>query len=66
MPPDLIHAIPGCPFYPRCAYREARNELEMPPLKEVAPGHKAACWIDVRVTKPHEIADETEEKVGVS
>jgi hypothetical protein len=38
----------------------------MPPLKEVAPGHRAACWIDVRTTRPHEIEDETVEKVGVS
>ena len=66
MPPDLIHSIPGCPFYPRCTYREVRHEVEMPPLEEVAPGHRAACWIDVRVTQTHEIADETEEKVGVS
>ena len=66
MPPDQIHSIPGCPFYPRCTYREDWHQDKMPPLAEVEPGHRAACWIDVRTTPPHEIADETEEKVGVS
>ena len=25
MPPDMINAPQGCPFYPRCTYREPRN-----------------------------------------
>ena len=59
MPPDLIHAPPGCPFYPRCTFREARNRDEMPPLVEIEPGHQLACWVDVRTTKEHVIEDET-------
>jgi oligopeptide transport system ATP-binding protein len=59
MPPDLIHAPPGCPFYPRCTFREARNRDEMPPLVEIAPGHQLACWVDVRTTREHSIEDET-------
>jgi oligopeptide transport system ATP-binding protein len=66
MPPDLMHPIPGCPFYPRCTYREDWHKDKMPPLAEVAPGHRAACWIDVRTTVPHNIEDETVEKVGIS
>jgi hypothetical protein len=31
----------------------------MPPLHEVEPGHQVACWVDITVTKPHEIVDET-------
>ncbi len=59
MPPDMARGIPGCPFFPRCTYREARNELEMPPLRLVSSGHQLACWVDITVTKPHEIVDET-------
>ncbi len=66
MPPDLINSIPGCPFYPRCTYREDWHKDKMPPLAEVGPKHRAACWIDVRTTAPHVIEDETEEKVGAS
>jgi oligopeptide transport system ATP-binding protein len=59
MPPDLIHAPQGCPFYPRCTFREPRNRDEMPPLIEIAPGHQLACWVDVRTAPQHPIEDET-------
>ena len=59
MPPDLVRPIPGCPFFPRCTYREPRNEHEMPPLRLIESGHQVACWVDVTTTKPHEIVDET-------
>jgi oligopeptide transport system ATP-binding protein len=59
MPPDLIHAPEGCPFYPRCTFREPRNRDEMPPLVEIAPGHQLACWVDVRTAQEHSIEDET-------
>jgi oligopeptide transport system ATP-binding protein len=64
MPPDMVNPIPGCPFYPRCTYREPRNKDQMPPLEEVSPGHKVACWVDIRTTEPHAIEDETVVKVG--
>ena len=48
MPPDLVQPPPGCPFAPRCAYAVDRSELEMPELRVVEPGHKVACWVDVR------------------
>lgn len=38
------HAVPGCPFEPRCPVRFERCLIEMPPLIEVAPEHRAACW----------------------
>jgi oligopeptide transport system ATP-binding protein len=65
MPPDLINALPGCPFYPRCTYREPRNKEEMPPLRSVTQGHEVACWVDIRTTEPHDIEDETAIRVGV-
>jgi oligopeptide transport system ATP-binding protein len=64
MPPDLVRPIPGCPFFPRCTYREPRNELEMPPLRQVEAGHQVACWVDITVTKPHDILDEMLVKVA--
>ncbi len=48
LPPDLINLPPGCPFAPRCKYRIDRCTEERPELREVAPGHKIACWVDVR------------------
>jgi oligopeptide transport system ATP-binding protein len=65
MPPDLMNPIPGCPFYPRCTYREPHNREEMPPLRTVKQGHQVACWVDITVTKPHAIEDETAAKIGV-
>src|SRR5438552_3399562 len=59
MPPDLMSNIQGCPFYPRCTFREPRNKEEMPPLKSVEAGHEVACWVDVRTAKQHAITDET-------
>ncbi|MUG65422.1 ATP-binding cassette domain-containing protein [Paenibacillus campinasensis] len=33
----------GCSFHPRCSYRTERCALEQPKLREIAPGHLAAC-----------------------
>ena len=39
-----LHAIPpGCPFEPRCDFREAQCRQGLPPLLEVSPGHWARC-----------------------
>ncbi len=48
LPPDLIDLPVGCPFYARCHYRIERCAKENPPLDPIAPGHKVACWVDVR------------------
>jgi oligopeptide transport system ATP-binding protein len=48
LPPDLIDLPAGCPFYGRCRYRIERCATENPPLTAVGPGHRAACWVDVR------------------
>jgi oligopeptide/dipeptide ABC transporter ATP-binding protein len=45
-PPDLSRPVTGCPFAPRCKYRFEKCD-EMPPLLEVEPGHRAACWLHV-------------------
>jgi len=45
VPPDLINPPPGCRFHPRCKYRFEPCDKEEPPLIEVEPGHKVACWL---------------------
>jgi oligopeptide transport system ATP-binding protein len=52
LPPDLINFPQGCPFYARCKYRIDICTHEMPPLKTVGIGHKAACYVDVTVAQP--------------
>ena len=37
-------ALPaGCRFHPRCVFSDAMCERENPVLRELAPGHEAAC-----------------------
>ena len=48
VPPDPRRLPAGCSFYPRCPYRaDARCETEVPPLREVAPGHKTRTFYDL-------------------
>ncbi|HEY4201265.1 MAG TPA: oligopeptide/dipeptide ABC transporter ATP-binding protein [Devosiaceae bacterium] len=37
------HPPSGCYFHPRCPYAQAICSTEAPALREVAPGHQAAC-----------------------
>ena len=42
--PSPIHPPEGCPFHPRCPIAELpRCQAEVPALREVTPGHWAAC-----------------------
>ena len=43
--PSPIDPPSGCPFHPRCPVAEARCKVELPALREVAPGHWAACHL---------------------
>ena len=42
--PNPYAPPPGCRFSPRCALADAQCRAEQPTLREVAPGHRAACW----------------------
>jgi len=42
--PALWALPPGCAFAPRCPRAGRRCAAERPPLAELAPGHRAACW----------------------
>jgi peptide/nickel transport system ATP-binding protein/oligopeptide transport system ATP-binding protein len=35
---------PGCRFAPRCPFAIDRCRAEAPPMREMGPGHYAACW----------------------
>ena len=43
--PSPINPPPGCHFHTRCSYAAARCRSEAPVLREVAPGHFAACHL---------------------
>jgi peptide/nickel transport system ATP-binding protein len=47
--PKLIAPAPGCRFAPRCKFVSPACTQATPPLREVAPGHKVACILDVGV-----------------
>jgi peptide/nickel transport system ATP-binding protein/oligopeptide transport system ATP-binding protein len=45
MVPKLTEDIRGCPFASRCPHTMKICTEETPQLREVRPGHKAACWL---------------------
>lgn len=42
-PPDLSNPPKGCPFEPRCLYKEKICEETLPELKEIKKGHFSRC-----------------------
>ena len=43
--PSPVNPPPGCRFHTRCPLAIDRCRVEVPPMKEVAPGHFAACHL---------------------
>jgi oligopeptide/dipeptide ABC transporter ATP-binding protein len=43
--PSPVNPPTGCHFHTRCQYAQARCKVEVPALKEVAPGHFASCHL---------------------
>jgi oligopeptide/dipeptide ABC transporter ATP-binding protein len=43
--PSPLAPPPGCVFHPRCPIAIDRCQREIPPLREVRPGHWAACLL---------------------
>jgi oligopeptide transport system ATP-binding protein len=43
-PPNLVNLPKGCPFAPRCRKAQPRCRQELPPLENVGPNQKAACF----------------------
>jgi oligopeptide transport system ATP-binding protein len=48
LPPVLYQKPSACPFAPRCKWAIERCWNENPLLEEVAPEHRAACWVDTK------------------
>ncbi|MGE0419456.1 MAG: ABC transporter ATP-binding protein [Acetobacteraceae bacterium] len=42
--PSPTNQPKGCRFSPRCPFADRRCREELPPLRELGPGHMAACW----------------------
>jgi oligopeptide/dipeptide ABC transporter ATP-binding protein len=43
--PSLLDLPTGCPFNPRCPQVDSICRQEKPSLREVADGHRVACWM---------------------
>jgi oligopeptide transport system ATP-binding protein len=43
--PSPSNPPPGCHFHTRCPHAYARCREEVPALREIAPGHRAACHL---------------------
>ena len=43
--PSPINPPTGCHFHTRCPYAEERCKVEVPTLKEIAPGHQVSCHL---------------------
>jgi peptide/nickel transport system ATP-binding protein/oligopeptide transport system ATP-binding protein len=43
--PSLADLPTGCPFNPRCPQVDAICRQEKPALREIAHGHRVACWM---------------------
>ncbi|HEX2172872.1 MAG TPA: ABC transporter ATP-binding protein [Dehalococcoidia bacterium] len=45
-PPDLASLPPGCPFAPRCKYKDQHGKYDIdPPDFVVGEDHKVKCWL---------------------
>ncbi|MCD5390708.1 ABC transporter ATP-binding protein [candidate division NPL-UPA2 bacterium] len=42
--PNPLVPVKGCRFHPRCFFVKDYCLEKEPPLAEIAPGHKTACW----------------------
>jgi peptide/nickel transport system ATP-binding protein len=47
--PSPLDPPPGCHFHPRCPHAMARCREEAPALRDIAPGHRAACHLNDRI-----------------
>jgi oligopeptide transport system ATP-binding protein len=47
--PSPIDPPCGCPFHPRCPVAEERCKTALPVLREITPGHWAACHLAEKV-----------------
>jgi oligopeptide transport system ATP-binding protein len=41
--PSPLRPPDGCPFHPRCRYAEPRCRVQIPPYRQIEPGHFVSC-----------------------
>jgi oligopeptide transport system ATP-binding protein len=46
LPPVLKEVPSYCPFAPRCKFVMEQCRHSNPALREIAPGHRVACWLN--------------------
>jgi len=46
--PSALAPPPGCHFHPRCPHAMAHCRVEVPRMREIAPGHWSACHLNER------------------
>ncbi|HED24761.1 MAG TPA: ABC transporter ATP-binding protein, partial [Firmicutes bacterium] len=46
--PDMLDLPAGCPFHPRCKYKEERCVIEKPPFYNVNSERQSACFLAER------------------
>ena len=62
VPPSPANRRKGCQFLDRCRYAGERcRSDEMPPMRELGPGHLAACWLTPE--EQSELEKEHEEEI---
>ena len=44
--PSPLEPPPGCHFHPRCPHAMPVCREVVPPLEEIATGHRSACWLN--------------------
>jgi oligopeptide/dipeptide ABC transporter ATP-binding protein len=54
-PPSPIFRPNGCRFHPRCPIAQDRCKVEKPPLKEIGPNRKVACWFAGQLDAPRDL-----------
>ncbi len=61
LPPLLVGLGEECAFSARCDYVQPTCQQQVPPLREVAPQHQAACLFDIDMNTPRSAAPAPEE-----
>jgi oligopeptide/dipeptide ABC transporter ATP-binding protein len=44
--PSPLNPPQGCHFHPRCPHAFDRCRVDVPALRDVAPGHRSACHLN--------------------
>ncbi|MSO66134.1 MAG: ABC transporter ATP-binding protein [Alphaproteobacteria bacterium] len=54
-PPSPISRPTGCRFHPRCPIARDRCKVEKPPLRDIGPGRRVACFFSGEMPPPRDL-----------